>query len=208
MLSRRRGVQGHVFDSFDEWRTWPVHAVTGLTADGGVISSARIQRPQIESQLNNDTADVRVGGAMPKYLAAKRAEVATNVQYTRRFQLDPSGLRVTTVVTTSAEERPTELYETIPIFLRETPNQPPATIRFQVDSEWSDATTAPQTVRAVQVSRYTGAVVIAFAQPVSVRLSPDVWTDGFQTQAQCRTVLVDLLPELSLAYTIAADHPE
>lgn len=205
LLARRRGVQGHVFDRFDEWRSWPVHAVTGLAADGGIVSSSRIERPEVESRCTDDTADVRVAGQVPKYVSEKQGMVPADLKYERRFRLDAKGLRVTTTV--SGSERLSELYETIPVFLRESSTQPAPAIRFRVsgaaDGALVEAETAPrEKVEAIELTRYDGAVTITFARPVTARLSP-LWRDGFQTQAECRTVLIDLRPDVAVEYTFA-----
>jgi hypothetical protein len=97
------------------------------------------------------------------------------------------------LVSSDGKEKLAELYEAIPIFLRESPNQKPSTISFQVGEKWVEASPEVKEVRAIKVERFSGAVLITFAKPVRAKLSPEVWTDGFQTQAQCRTVLVDLI---------------
>jgi hypothetical protein len=96
-------------------------------------------------------------------------------------------------VSSDGTEKFAELYETIPIFLREIPDQKPSTISFQVGENWVEASPEVKEVRAIKVERFSGAVLITFVRPVRAKLSPEVWTDGFQTQAQCRTVLVDLI---------------
>lgn len=215
ILSRRRGVQGHVFDSFTEWRLWPVHAVTGLTAQGDLVTSSRIQQPEVDSQCSDGKADIRVTGMIPKYIAAQRESVATDLRYERRFLLNAGGLRILTSVKGKSEENLVELYETIPVFLRESASQKMPAIRFQVGSDWADATVEPQAkVNAIRIERFHGAVLITFARPVTVRLSPEVWKDGFQTQAECRTLLIDLLnpgtgfvQDVSVEYAISTAPP-
>ena len=64
-------------------------------------------------------------------------------------------------------------------------------------------------MKAVRIERFTGAVIITFEKPVSVKLSPILWKDGFQTQARCRTLLVDLLEGIkskttAVSYTFRA----
>jgi hypothetical protein len=214
ILSRRRGLQGHVFDRFEEWRQWPVHAVTGVTATGDLVTSSRIERPAVESRTSENAAEVAVSGSIPKYLVQQKTSVPTDLVYERHFWLDSTGVRIRTTVESPAQEHLAELYETLPVFLRETAGQPLPAIRFQVGSSWLDATADPQSpVNAIEILRAGGAVRIAFLRPVTVRLSPDVWTDGFQTQAQCRTILIDLLAtrtgkeDMSVEYTISAPPP-
>jgi hypothetical protein len=210
MLGRRRGIQGHVYDSFDEWRIWPVHAVTGLTADGDVVTSARIQQPEVETKCSETSADVRVKGVIPKYVAAKKGCVPTDIEYERHFVLNAKGLHITTSLKTPGKEKLAELYETIPVFLRENGSQKMATISFQVGKEWQEATAESRpNVKSVRIDRFNGAVLVTFTKPAQVKLSPQVWTDGFQTQAQCRTLLVDLSKGASgsIDYQISAVPP-
>jgi hypothetical protein len=212
LLTRRRGIQGPVYDSFAEWRTWPVHTVAGLTTSGDVVCSGRIERPDVVTHCTASQADVRVSGTIPKYVAAKKGCLPTDLQYSRRFLLDVKGARIVTTV--KGQEKLAELYETIPVFLRETAEQKMPRIQFQVGKDWTDATDKPTAnVRAVKIERFQGAVQITFAGPVTAKLSPQVWLDGFQTRAECRTLLVDLLKpggtlgSTSIDYTIAAVKP-
>lgn len=194
MLGRRRGIQGIVFDSFDEWRIWPIHAVSGLTADGHLITSAKIKNQEVRYDCDEKRGGVHVAGIIPKRLAEKHELVPTDIQYERRFSVDAEGIEIETGLRSDGKEKLVELYETIPIFLRETAGQKMPSIRFQVADQWAEATPeSTAEVRAIEIERFNGSVRITFADPVSARLSPAVWTDGFQTSAQCRTVLVDLL---------------
>jgi hypothetical protein len=194
LLTRRRGIQGHVYDSFDEWRIWPIHAVSGVTTNGEVVTSGRIQQPAVVSKCSDTRADVRVAGVIPKYVAAKKGCVDTDLRYERRFLLDAKGARVITTIKSTGKEKLAELYETIPIFLRETAAQKMPTIQFQVGEDWVEATAEPATnVKALKIQRFDGTVLVTFARPVTARLAPQIWKDGFQTQAECRTVLVDLM---------------
>ncbi|HXG23811.1 MAG TPA: hypothetical protein VNJ09_04585, partial [Chthonomonadales bacterium] len=197
LLGRRRGAQGHAYDAYAEWQSWPIHAVTGLTELGELVSSSRIEQPEPKSEVGRDRAIVRVSGVMPKYNADRTAIGPSGLQYQRRFRLGPDGVRVTTTVTSSAPERMTELYESIPVFLREQ-GEKPAVIWFQIGDTWEEATPELRSaVRAIRVDRFTGSVLITFSRPCAVKLSPQVWRDGFQTQAECRTILVDLIGEQS-----------
>jgi len=212
MLGRRRGVQGGVFDSFSEWRTWPVHAVSGATPAGDVVSSTRIEKPTVEIQCGSSSADVRVAGIIPKYVAAKKGCLPTDLAYERRFVIDAAGVKVRTSVKSKGEEKLTELYETIPIFLGDRARQKDTTIHLQLGSDWTEATATPSpNVKLVKLKRFDGEVLITFARPVTLRVSPGIWTDGFQTEARCQTLLVNLLEpgadtvqDVSLEYSISA----
>jgi hypothetical protein len=194
LAGRRRGVQGAVFDSNDEWREWPVHAVTGLTDGNELLTSARIERPEVETKLGGRQAEVRVRGTIPKYNAARTEVAPSDLQYARLFRIRPEGLEVKTTLTGSGAERLTELYESLPVFLREQADQKPASIQFRVKNAWQEAAagTTPG-VEAIRIRRYAGAVEVTFSRPRAVRIAPQPWLDGFQTRAECCTILVDLL---------------
>jgi hypothetical protein len=194
MAGRRRGVQGAAFDSNDEWREWPVHAVTGLTDGNELVTSARIERPEVERTLHPRRAAVRVRGTLPKYTAAQTEVTASGLRYERLFRIRPEGLEVKTTLTGSGAERLTELYESLPVFLREQADQKPAAVQFRVKNIWQEAAagTTPG-VEAIRIQRFDGAVEVKFSRPRTVRIAPQPWLDGFQTRAECRTILVDLL---------------
>ena len=198
LVGRRRGVQGEVFDTYTEWRSWPLHALTGLTARGELVSSSRIEQPQVESQMGDQQAVVRVSGVMPQYNPERTAVAPSPWHYERLFEVEAQGLKVRTAITSREEVRMAELYETLPVFLRENLAQEPARIRFRMGNSWENASSEPQRgVGAIRMDRFDGGVEITFDRPRTVRLSPQVWTDGFQTRAECRPVLVDLLEDPS-----------
>jgi len=200
IATRRRGVQGAVYDSISEWRLWPVHAVSGITAKGEILSSSRIERPEVATDIGEARGTVRASGVIPKYNPEQTAAGPSGLTYERTFSLDASGLGVTTNVRSDGTESLAELYETIPLFLRENDGQQPATIQFLAGGNWVEATAQPAAaVEAIRILRFRGGAVIRFKRPRNVRLSPQVWRDGFQTQAECRTVLVDLLDHGQIA---------
>ena len=190
VVGRRRGMQGSVVDSLDEWRMWPVHALSGVTADGELVTSTAITEPRLQSQIADNTADVVVSGAIP----TKEGHPAPD--YERRFLLKPSGLSIRTTLKAAAPIKFGELYETLPLLLHEASRVKEAQVKIdlQIADRWVPATVEPQAkVSAVRVERFGGAMVLTFDRPRVVRLSPRDWTDGFQTQATCRTLLIDLL---------------
>jgi hypothetical protein len=57
-------------------------------------------------------------------------------------------------------------------------------------------------------------VLLTFTRPVCARLSPEVWSDMYQTRANCRTILIDLLqgdgrakpiPQTAVSYKITVE---
>jgi hypothetical protein len=220
MLGRRRGWarqtgKPELSDSFEIWRTWPVHAVSGITAEGQVFSSGRIRNPNPVYTIKDRRAEAHVRGLIPKDATnTKDPCLKGDVQYERTFVADESGLTVTTSIQSDGKDLATELYETIPVFLRDNsqPEKNMSRIFFQLGDQWKDGTPELQeNVKAVKIERYTGAVLITFKVPARLKLSPEVWADHYQSGANCRTILVDLLgsegrpkaiPETSVSYKI------
>jgi hypothetical protein len=190
LLGRRRGMQGPTKDSLEEWRIWPTHALAGLTAGGELLTSTAVTQPQVRSKVGERDAEVLVEGP----LAVKDAKAAP--VYRRRFAVAPAGLTVRTTLTCAAPLKLAELRETLPVFLHEAAQVKDAkvAIRLQVGEGWVEAGARPQAgVKAVRVERHGGGMLLTFDRPRVVELAPRTWTDGFQTQATCRTLLVDLL---------------
>ena len=239
ILGRRGGMIHQVpYDKQEEWRTWPIHAVTGATAEGRIFTSARIVSPEVEvadkagSAAAKDAKPITVSArgvipAMkivpdPNSTAAKPIvnfydePLAGKVDYTRTFDIDNDKLRVKTVVKSSGEDKIAELYETIPVYLRDMKYQPtatPTTIEFQINGQWAAATLEFQAnVTAIRLTRFTGAVEITFDKPQRVGLSAAEWKDTvLLAWGNCRNVLIDLMPakpgefkEATVGYTIAA----
>ncbi|MFQ5808747.1 MAG: hypothetical protein ACE5JM_03920 [Armatimonadota bacterium] len=202
VLGRRRGIQGRTWDSFEEWRSWPTHAVSGLTAGGGIFSSARIRHPAARYKVGKARSEVKVSGAMPRENIAQGQVLQGKIDYSRRFRLGARGLAVTSTVTSDGRDRLAELYEVIPVFCSPSARRDdvaPARILFRVAARWVDASAELQErVSAIRVERFGQSALISFARPQRVKLSPEDWVDGYMSQVVCRNVLIDLLgPEAS-----------
>jgi hypothetical protein len=222
LLGRRAGMRINgptpvTFDKVAEWRTWPIHALSGATAAGKFFTSARIQRPETTYDIRKDKADIRVSGVIPAVTIGKEKVLDGRIEYARTFHLDDKGLRVETTVKGDGADKVVELYETLPVFLRETKDQAKATptkIEFQAGDKWAEATSEIQEkVHAIKLTRFDGTVMIIFDQPQRVKLSPNDWTDTYLSRASCRNVLIDFLPSgnadavskgVSVSYTIGA----
>lgn len=204
LLGRRRGMQGPVRDTLDEWRLWPVHAVSGTTAGGEFFTSANIKKPEAKYDISDKKGEAIVTGPI--------AVGKETMPYQRRFLLEPNGLTIHTSLQTQ-KTKLAELYETLPVYLADHPKAKDVKvlIQLQVGEQWHDATPQPQTnVKAIRIERRQGAVVITLDRPRTVQLAPHDWTDGFQTRVNCQTILVDLLggkakegDGIALSYTIA-----
>ena len=98
-----------------------------------------------------------------------------------------------------------ELYETLPVYLRDTQTQPKATptkIEWRVDGKWIEATdTFTEKVEAIRLNgspaRY-GSSSIRRARCAS----PTDWSDTFLSRGTARTVLIDLLEDRRVKYRI------
>ena len=197
LLGRRRGIQGGTYDTYDGWRTWPTHAATGVTKSGGVFSSARIADPRPEFKLSDASATVSVGGAIPKSNAAHGDVLTADITYSRRFDVYEGGVTVTTELAAAPPaDEVAELYETFPVFLGDKGQQrllPVRGIVFRRDGRWERATAdSVDGVDAVRVDRFDGSVIVEFTEAQRVRLSPEIWTDGYQSSVACRNVMVEL----------------
>ena len=185
------------YDVLEAWRTWPVHAVSGATAEGTFFTSARIQEPDVTVDIQGNKASVKVAGVVPASIVGQEKAVAGKYNYARSFTIDDKGVGVETTVSGDGKEKVAELYETLPVYLRDVEHQAqqvPTAIEFQVGGKWAPATDQyAEKVQAVRLTRFNGAVVVTFDKPRRVKLSPADWADTWFTKANCRNVLIDLL---------------
>jgi hypothetical protein len=185
------------FDPPELWRAWPVHAVTGVTAAGKVFTSARIQKPDVVYEFDGPVARAKAAGVIPSVTVGQDKSLEGKINYARTFALDEKGLHIETTISGDGQDEIAELYEVLPVFLRELERQPkavPTRIEFQIDGKWMAATDHFSAgVQAVRLTRFAGAAEIRFDQPRRVKLSPADWNDKFLGHASCRNVLIDLL---------------
>lgn len=197
ILGRRRGIQGPNWDRLEEWPTWPTHAVSALTDEGKLTTSARIQTPVVKSKMESDTADVTVSGAMPTTNIDQGQVLKGKVDYERRFELSDAGLKVRTTLRSDRTDRFRSVHEILPVFLYNAAKAPkPDLVRILYrDGESWKPVPADKPVKTVKlrVIRYTGAIDIELDRARAVKLSANDWTDGYMSSATCRNVLIDLL---------------
>lgn len=223
ILGRRGGMSWDKnFDLIEEWRTWPIHAVSGARVDGRVFTTARITNPEVTSDTQKDERIVIVNGVVPRNMLGQTKALDGRLDYRRDFTLLPDGIRVETQLHTTGQDNFAELYESLPVLMREGP--PPAkgpdlapatTIEFRTgrgpwtaaSAEWIDGVTA------VRLSRFGGAAIVEFERPRRVKLG-DPWSDKFLSKVICRNVLIDLIEkngkpevvrEAKTGYTIRAE---
>ena len=232
ILGLRSGMSyNESFDKIDNWRNWPNNSVSGVTASGTIFSSARIVKPEVATEASGNNATVKVSGTIPafKIVEVKPAEpedpnkvrkggtpaqrffydgeLAGKLEYARAFKIDDKGVSVETTITGDGKDSIAELYEAIPVYLRDPERQPkatPTTIEFQVDGKWSPATDQYAKVQAVKLTRFDGAVIVKFDAPRRAKLSPAEWADNWFTKATARNVLIDLLDNGDKPATVTA----
>lgn len=226
LMGRRRGMNWDLTkDKVEEWRLWPIHAVTGQTAEGKVFTSARIEKPDVKGAaaadpVMGDAGEATVSGTIPAEQLEQGPVLAGKIEFIRAFKLSDKGVNVTTMLRSEGSDRVTELYETLPVFLGDSAAtlKPEAktAIEFSVGGKWQPAAPEPTDgVSAVRLKRQTGAAVITFDHPRRVKLSPAEWVDGWFSRATCRNVMIDLLEgdgqpaaipaERKVSYTIAPE---
>lgn len=211
ILGQRGGMSyDKSFDVIKAWRTWPNHAVSGATADGVFFTSARIQKPNATIDIRGYKAAVKVSGVIPASVVGQEKTVAGQYHYARSFQIDDASLSVETTVSGDGAEQIAELYETLPIYLRdakEQPNAAPTAIEFQVGGKWSPATDSYiENVLAVRLTRFQGTAVVTFARPRRVKLAPAEWADEYLSRGTSRNVLIDLLENGGRPTAIKSPH--
>lgn len=213
LLGRRSGFAMHganpmFYDKIEEWRTWPLHAVSGATADGKFFTSARITKPKTTVDTKPNLTEAKVTGDIPQTFIGQEGGLTGKLQYARSFRIDDKGVRVETTVTGDGKDSIAELYETLPIYHRDAklqPNLAPPVIEFQSGGKWSPASDAwTEKVQAVRVTRFKGSVVVTFETPRRAKLSPKEWADAFLSRGVARNVLIDLL-ESDAATTVKGE---
>lgn len=199
------------YDKLENWRLWPIHAVSGITTAGKIVTSARIARPDVAINTKGGSATIEVSGVVPaiqtvpieaqgKRVAGELiydAKTDGKLEYARRFVVDDKGVSVITTVTGDGKDTFAELIETLPIFQRNLDVQPtvPSSVEFQADgSAWTRGTDQYiNNIKAVKLNRFDGSVIVTFEKPQRVKLSSADWVDSWFTKATARNVVIDLL---------------
>ena len=198
LLGRRGGMTwDNNYDKVEEWKLWPIHAVTGASHEGKVFTSARIVKPAVESEVNGDRATVRVSGRIPAEMLGQGKVLQGRIPYERTFGIAPDGVTVTTSVRAYGQDKIAELYETLPVFHppgKKRGESGPLTIEFRTGDEWAPAAVEfGDAVKAVRITRLGGTVEITFDRPRRVALSPAEWQGRYVSRSICRNVMIDLL---------------
>ena len=195
----RRGGMGwdNNYDKVEEWKIWPIHAVTGVTHEGKVFTSSRIRKPDVKTEGASDHAVVTASGRIPPEILDQGKVLQGRIDYIRVFNVTDAGVKITTAVRAFGQDKIAEMYETLPIFptLKQGTDVPaPATIEFKVGGAWTAATPDfVAGVTAVRVKRFAGGIEITFDQPRRAALAPTPFGRGFISNTPVRNILIDLL---------------
>lgn len=214
ILGLRKGMSyDKSFDVLDDWRTWPIHAVSGVSTGGTVFTSARNAAPQVACDVTDGGGRITVEGPLvamkifkdPGAPDAAKAKdlmydepLAGSNGYVRTFVVDGKGVGVETTISGDGQETVAELCETIPVYLGTGAAQVSnanARIEFQTGGKWASASDQyTEKVQAVRLTRFGGSVRITFDKPRRAKLSPAEWTDSWlNVGAASRNVMIDLL---------------
>ncbi len=205
LLGRRRGKQGNPgVDTPDEWRQWPVHTLSGQTVAGNVFSTAAVAWPKRETHKTADGHRVSITGEINNrnVLRESQDEPDATLAFERSFTIEPQRLAVAINLERKDPVEVTELYEVLPVFIRERnrhEDHESTQIEFQTRSGWTvpeDDRLHPD-VTAVRITRYhfRHPVVFRFDRPRPVKLSPVEWFDGYMSSVTCRNIMIDLTPD-------------
>lgn len=174
-----------------EWRSLPSHAVIGITKGGTVFTSAHIVTPETTVETGPKSYTVTAHGSIPPFRHDAATKLEGKIGYARKFESIPGGVRVTTTVKTDGKDKIAELYEAVPVFLREAGSQAKATpTKIEIDGKPMPDTPTDK-VSTVRLTRFGGSVVVTFDRPCRVKLAPP-WADTYQTHSACRNLLIDL----------------
>jgi len=198
LLARRGGnSKEKAFDQLDQWRQWPIHAISGALANGKVFTSARILKPAVTTTLQESESKVRASGILPQEQLGQGKVLEGKLAFTRDFTIHPNRVHIASSLVMPGQDIVAELYETLPVYLYETEaqkEQAAVKIEFESAGAWKEATADVQTdVTAVRIYRHQGGAKITFDRPRRVQLSAANWQDQYLSRAECRTILVDLL---------------
>lgn len=219
ILARRAGqAWDKPFEKHEGWRNLPIHAVSGVTVDGKVVTSGRIAKPIVDVQTSGTGAVAKVSGPMASIKLVKDPEATDPAKardlcydgtiegildYARTMQIDDNGVSVETVITGDGKDQLAELYETLPVLITDPAtinaalngaDEPATTIEFESGGKWVTATPEySAAVKAVRVTRHGAPVVITFDSPRRAKLSPADFVDVYVSRVTSRAVLVDLL---------------
>lgn len=197
LLGGSRGTHDTGLD-LNEWREWPVHALSGETTNGRAFSSGLQRYPEASYELDRTPGKVSITGDLADIYSDPQNGLQGKANYKREFQVKENGLQVTTSVQADGSNRVKELYEILPVYRRNAYRQKratPTTIEFKVNGRWQQADTNLREISSIRLSRFGGQVYIDFKDPVRAKLSPaDFYRNPKKkSNMQARNIMIDML---------------
>ncbi len=188
-----------VWSQIDAWAT---HHVWGRDENGRAFSIAATDgHPHtVTYDIGGTTPVVEVKttlGAGTRKGQETGSELTGTVTFTNRFKAVGNGLEVTHTITSDQTDQITELWATLPVFLRDgSQTMADTSIEYLSGSGWAPLTTTAIATGQLRLGRDFGNgphyVYIRFDTPQSVRLSPAVWVQSYQGDSRLRNIQIDL----------------
>ena len=180
VLGKARGFASKTKDTWTDWQLWPTHHIAGVDSAGAAFSSGRQKSVTRRHDVSATEATVDCSGSLADGAADPNDALTDGtVDYSRKFEVKSSGLKITSTVTSTGTDQAAELYEIIPIFHGDTKAQAATiqdatpSISLKIDGSWVSPKTSLQTgVTAIRIQRFSGTVYIEFASSEAVKLSP------------------------------------
>jgi len=90
------------WDTLDPWRQWPIHAISGRTAAGAVITSARNPKP---IPATEGRGVVTIKGLIPAVKFDQLPTLKGKIEYQRTFAIELDAIRIESVVTPNGKNK-------------------------------------------------------------------------------------------------------
>ena len=224
ILGRSAGLD---YNDWDDWRIWPVHAVSGEISPGDAFSTARLNRKAMQVRYDRESANPKVTVSanlsneyQPMMRKGFKGRLQGKNRYEREIETLPEAVRVTLRLESDGQTALSELFESLPVYLgnnwlvgKRPETLKPTQIELETAGGWRPATPEyTPGVRRIRLTRFKGSAEIAFDQPRRVRLAPTEWIDqGRGNATRVRSIQIDLIdsetrpapfPSTELRYTI------
>lgn len=174
--------------------TWPFHHLWGYS-EGHPFSTAK---QRINNVTYDDVEDPSIA-TITNEPFTEGFDFKGKVRYERLIMRINSGIRVVTTIHSDGNDTVSELWESIPIYLRDAnlqSNLNRTSIEYFNGSTWHALSDDHVETSVVRLGRTfgndTGFVFLLFDSDVTLKLSGEVWTPDYQTQAEERTIHIDL----------------
>ena len=186
-------------DTWGDWQQWGVNTISGVNGSGKPFSSSRDRFPEAISKVTSTTATVSVKGQISSSADGGRTApnnaIQGKVNFSRNFEISAAGVTITSTLKSDGKDQAKELWEMIPIFLKNTDYGSSKTqINLQVNgNKWvTGSTSATSGVTAIQLKRFNGSVYITFDNPQTVKLS-SARSISYQIYVQTQNIMIDML---------------